>query len=379
MYKNILYVSTSLPTPGFGSSVIIYRHLKRLKDWCVSIIVDDDSAAERYMLPKDWQIIKLPQKKWRLPVIRRIPWLLKLQFNFLKAECEKAMKCTRPAAILNQLGKNSLFAYYLSKVWGVPLNIILHDRWQVWTKYGTDKYMTEELARSVLNHAARIWPVSQELGDYYKIRDRTKVKLLYPIPEGDPGEFAQWQESFKTSPVIGFAGSFHSPQLEDFKSVASALNRVNGKLLIMNKKNELISSNLKELSNIEYKEPLPENYQALAYLKDNVSCMLISGSIDKRVEGWQLSFPSRLVEFVHLGVSTIIVATPNTVLSNWAKLHNWIGYVESQDKKWLEELVNEITKKELWLKMAEQSREAAQNEFDPERIQEQFERELVVT
>jgi len=35
MKKHILYVSTTLPTPGLGSSVIIYRHLKRLKDWKV--------------------------------------------------------------------------------------------------------------------------------------------------------------------------------------------------------------------------------------------------------------------------------------------------------------------------------------------------------
>ena len=377
--KHILYVSPTLPTPGFGSSVIIYRHLKRLKDWKISIIVDDDSAAKRYELPKDWGIIKTVAPRWWLPIKRRIPWLLNLRLNLLTAQYEKALKDERPSAILCQLGKNSLLAYRLSKASGVPLNIILHDRWQAWNKFGTDKFMIEESASSVLNHASRVWPVSQKLGDYYKVSDPKKIKMLYPIPEGSPADFAQWQEIFKTNLTIGLAGSFHSPQLKDLENVAGALRRINGKLLIISKKNELIKSHLKDYSNIVYKEPLPENSQLLAYLKDNVSCILISGSIDTRGEGWQLSFPSRLVEFSHLGVPIIIVAKANTVLSNWAKLHNWVGHVESQDKKHLEGLVNAITERELWLKMAEQSRNVAQSEFDPERIQEQFERELVMT
>ena len=33
MKKHLVFVGTTLPSPGFGSAVIFYRHLKRLKDW----------------------------------------------------------------------------------------------------------------------------------------------------------------------------------------------------------------------------------------------------------------------------------------------------------------------------------------------------------
>jgi glycosyltransferase involved in cell wall biosynthesis len=377
--KHILYVSTTLPTPGFGSSVILYRHLKRLKDWRVTILVDDDSAAERYELPKEWRIIKTGERRWWWPPVKkRIPGLLNLRLGLLRRTCARALNSERPSAILTQLGRNSLLAYRLSLAWRIPLSVIVHDKWQVWSKYGgADRYLDDNLAASILNHASRVWPVSLELANSYSIRDADRVRVLYPMPEGNIGGFARWRDDFKTHPVIGFAGSFHTPQLKDLKAAVDALRSLNGKLFIISKSNETIKSLLKDCPDIEYTEPLPENSQAITYLKDTVSCILISGSIDQRAQGWQYSFPSRLVEFMHLGVPMIITAMPGTVLSNWAKRHNWLAYAEDSGGNDISEIVRRITEKESWEKMADESRAVALGEFNPERIQAQFEGELV--
>jgi hypothetical protein len=80
---------------------------------------------------------------------------------------------------------------------------------------------------------------------------------------------------------------------------------------------------------------------------------------------------------MHLGVPMIITARPGTVLANWAKSHNWLAYAEDSGGNDISEIVRRITEKESWEKMADESRAVALGEFNPERIQAQFEGELV--
>lgn len=350
MKKHLLYISATLPTPGFGSSVIIYRHLKRLAGWRVSIIVDDDSAASRYDLPKDWQIIKTPQKRWWWPPVKRIiPGSLDLRLRLLSDDCMRILKNDKPDAILALLGKNSLLAAHISKKLRTPLSVIVHDRWQVWSKFGgADRFMTEDLALSVLDHASRVWPVSDEMAGHYRIKDSRKARVLYPIPEGSGGNFAVWKKGFAEHPVVAFAGSYHSPQATTLRAIAGGLQKSGGELVIVTKSRPLIEKEVGEYFNIRYAEPFPRNEELVAFLRNTASGILISGSIDTRASGWQLSFASRLVEFVHTGLPIIIAGMPGTALANWAEKHQWRGYVSADDHAGLEKLLEQTKILEAW-------------------------------
>jgi hypothetical protein len=234
------------------------------------------------------------------------------------------------------------------------------------------------MAMNILDHSGRVWVASRELGDYYRLNDPGKASVLYPIPEGNGSGFSEWREKFRSEPVIGFAGSFHSHQLVQFRNIAQVLSKINGRILIVSKKNDIIKDSLKDLSNIDYHEPFMENKGIINFLKSNASCILIPDSIDPRAAGSGLSFPSRLVEFSHLGLPMIIISPPGTALAKWANRHNWLGYCESIEGSALLERINMLIDKENWEKMAKQSQDAVMGEFNPERIQEQFERELAV-
>jgi hypothetical protein len=379
MRKHILYISTTLPTPGFGSSVILYRHLKRLKGRRISIIVDDDSAAKRYELPKDWRIIKTAKPKWWWPPVKMvIPGSLDLRLRLLSDDCMRILKNERPDAVLALLGTNSILAAHISKKLRSPLSVIVHDRWQVWHKYGgADKFMTDNLALSVLEHASRVWPVSDEMAGHYRIKDSRKTRVLYPIPEGSGGNFAAWKKEFAEHPVLAFAGSYHSPQASTLRAAAEELQKLGGELVLVTKKRPLIEKEAGECSNIRYVEPFPGNEELVAFLRNTASGILVSGSIDTRAAGWELSFPSRLVEFVHTGLPILIVGTPGTALSRWAETHQWRGYVVADDRAGLDRLLGQVVHEDAWTAMAEQSRSAAVGEFNPDAIQAQFEGELV--
>jgi hypothetical protein len=145
----------------------------------------------------------------------------------------------------------------------------------------------------------------------------------------------------------------------------------------MSKKPDLIRNETGNCENIRYLSPLPTNAEALAFLRDNASAVFIPGSIDTRAAGWQLSFPSRLVEYVHTGLPLIIVSPVGTALSNWAKRHSRLCSFENFKEGEALAVLRKITDKEEWLKLAGGSRALAEGEFDPERIQAQFEAELI--
>lgn len=379
MKKHILYISTTLPTLGFGSSVIIYRHLKRLKDWKVSLISFPQELKEVHGIPKEWQIINIKEKKrWWPPLRYGVPALTHIRVTLLFKECESHFKKNRPNVVLNHFGKNSLLAYALSKKWNVPLCLILHDRYEAWAKKEIDKHMTKDMAMKILNHASRIWSVSRELAEFYKIRDSEKINILPPIPQGNSKGFPIWRDDFLKSPVVGFAGSFHSHQLIHFRNIANIFESWGGKIIIVSKKNNEIKESLKDITNIEYFEPFEKNEEVINFLLRNASCILIPDSIDPRAAGSSLSFPSRLVEFSQLGLPMIIISQEGTALSNWAKSHKWIGYLECPDMHSLEDKLRMVASKEGWKNMAAQSRNIALTEFNPDSIQEKFEGGLMV-
>jgi hypothetical protein len=70
-----------------------------------------------------------------------------------------------------------------------------------------------------------------------------------------------------------------------------------------------------------------------------------------------------IVEFSHLGLPVLILASPCTTISNWAKARQWLSHISELDNK----------------EMANQTRKVASGEFHPDLIQAQFESELAVT
>jgi hypothetical protein len=376
--KHLLFVGT-LPQPGFGTCVIIYRNLKRLKGWKISIASAKHLIKKEYSTPRMWRIIELAQHRWWWPPLKPYIFaLFQLRLYFWKLKCERLLNKERPSIILNQLGRDSALAYYLSKAWRVPLFMMIHDRWQVWVKTEFDKlYMTEKRAESILNHASKIWATSPGLATFYKVNNPKKISVLFAMPEGGPPCFAQWRDDFKTHPVIVSSGSFRDYQIDIFKNIAFALQRINGTLLIISNKKYYghLKSQLEGFPNIIYNEPFVRNAELISFLKEKASCILVPGCFRDELD-WKINIPERLVEFSHLGIPMIILSPPHTCLSDWAKAHKWHGHLDTLDKDKLFELVKQITDKEKWLAMAEQSKNVALNEFSSDKIQAQFESEL---
>lgn len=381
-HQHILFASNSPPKQGAGSLIIVDRHLRRLssKNYKISIVAPEQSIVNE-KFPDSWQTIAMPmRRRWWPPYRPEIPGLLELRFRCWQLECERVLMKERPSAILTVLkGVYSLFAAHLSKTWQIPLSVIVHDQEELWASSDAEYRWIKQHSITILNQAARVWPVSPEIGDAYQVKEPSKLSVLFPIPEGNY-QCVEWKDSFKSSPVIAYAGSFYPGQTSFFSSIASALKKINGTLLLIIPNDKFDLLNLPDTcSNVKYQEPFPQNIDVINFLAENASCILVPYPLDLTKHPWAATcFPSKLVEFSHLGLPLLTVAPPNTAFSNWAKRHNWLSHLSDMNEEELLKLLNQLTEKETWMKMAQQSRYVAAGEFNHNVIQSQFESELAI-
>lgn len=380
-----MLISFHPPSRGTGSPVILDRHLKRLEieGWKISIAIPENFLKTPINLPQTWQIIPLISRKWWWPPYRaNISLLVNIRLFLWKNECEKILSKNKPTAILAFLcDVYPLLAVNLSKSLKIPLSVIVHDQEEAMAKHGDNVNQMRQRAAHVLKHASRVWTVSRELGDVYKIIQPKKLSVLFPIPEQFTSNFIEWKSDFKTNPVVAHAGRLHPFQLPNLNSLAKALKKVNGVLLLVtDRDNPTLLNLLTTHSNVKWQETFYENSEVIKFLGERASCILVSYSYTFSEQPWaSTSFPSKLIEFSPLGLPILILAPQFAAVSNWAKSHHWLGHIETLDESLiLEYLLTKLIVKDNWLEMSKQTQRVALTEFHPDQIQSQFEAELAV-
>lgn len=374
--QHILFILGSPPRQGLTGPVIVDRHLRRLPDnYKISIAAPEQSFGD-LEFPDSWKIIRMPKRRWWwLPYRKNVTILETLRFWYWKRECEKVLLNERPSAILTILHDvYSVFAAYLSKVWKVPLVVILHDQVEAFSNSKTCSKWFNRNWKFVFNQSTMILPVSWELANAYNLGSTGKILHLYPISEGNRDKFIEWNEKFRSFPVIGYAGNIYPSQIPVIEKIASTIESINGRLLLIVPRQPEVVMLLHKFPNIDYREPFENNVDAINYLASHVSSILVAYPLDISKMPWvRTSFPSKLVEFCHLGLPILIIASEDTALGRWSLEHNWLSYLNNMDDDKLLSTLSSMTKEKEWRQMSDQSIAVAQGEFNPEYIQKQFE------
>jgi glycosyltransferase involved in cell wall biosynthesis len=379
--KHILYISGIVPRQGTGGWIVMYRHLERLEKagWRVSLVIPQQCVQSSHF-PESWEVIVIPMRKWWWPPVKSyLPGSLTLRVSLWCLECERILKFKQPDVILTLLGDNyALLAKQLSRAWTIPLAVIVHDDLKLRATTPKERAAVERQNSLILSQAERVWLVSPEMKNVVPLNKASQVSVLCPIPHGNYQEFVEWRPEFQSNPTIAHAGSFYLFHVPYFLKLAAALEKVSGTLLIVASKNNPASIALLETcSNVKIQEPFEKNEDVLSFLKEQASCMVVFYPFGLEENPWTAtSFPSRMIEFMHLGLPFLIFASPNTALGNWALKNNWQSYLKQFDDAYVSNFLRRLIQPNTWSLMAEQSRHVAMNEFNPDVIQAQFEAEL---
>ena len=381
LQPHVLFISRQPPKQGTGSHIIFERHLKRLEDsnWKISIVAPEHSLNNQE-ITDTWNIISLRKRRWWwLPYRKNLPFSLLIRMWYWEWECKHNLKDKKISAILaDHWDEYSFFAAFLAKKWNVPFSLVIHDQPELWAKSNQEKQKIAKRTQLVIARAKRIWTVSPELADAYGLKLNSKTSVLLPIPNGKFYNLPSLEKFDDGKFIVAHAGSLHPFQFNNLKILANCLKKINGVLLLIASENNLTLKKLKnECSNIKCKKPFETNIEAIQFLSKTADCLLVSYSFDLSQQLWaKTSFPSKLVEFTHLGIPILILAPPETAISNWALDNDWLGYVSSLEEKQINNILSKLTDREDWLIMAKQSKKIAMNTFDPENIHNQFKSEI---
>lgn len=391
MRRRVLLSSTDFLEGGAGH-FLLHRHVLRLKQegWEAVLLAVDrpEHRKSSFFLPSDFLRISVAAwDRWYWPRARRfLGFLGAIRRMLVQRELVRLGTRLKPDFVLHSLDVASgLYASRIAEALGVPLGVIVYDLREIWADDEDHRKRLWEDSRNLMSKAGHLWFVSQELLETYVARipeiDRRKCSVLLPIPGAIDVRAEGWREEFANSTTVLFAGSLKSVETDVFRMVASAMRKSAGKLVIMTQERrwEKLRAGLKGFEeNVEIEPILPTPEEGLPVIAKKATVVLVHYSFVQGAEELGMtSFPSKFIEYTHLGLPVLVAAPADTAVGRWAKEANWPLRLDSLDDDAMVSMLERLKDRAFWEQCVSRCREVAQGEFDPDAIHQRFSHELV--
>lgn len=380
MTRSLVYIGQT-PAEGTGSPVIILRHLRRLSahGWKITIIGEhgeDSSACER----AGWTVKHLPLRRSWWPPFRPDNRILRTLRTWLLArECRRLVGSEAPDAILGYLAAHADFspeiAAHFARQSGAPFTLLVHDDAAAFEKNEVAKYRLRRRHAWIVRQTHRCWFVSPELAAEYQVPEE-KRRVLLPIPEGweSPAHFSADRARY---PKVYYAGFIWPPQYPVLAALAAALTRVGGRLVLLSRETPELKSFVANHP-ADWVQPFRTNTEALSHLVEYASGLIVSYAASVADMPWvATSYPSKFVEYSHLGIPCAIVAPDDSAINRWCKRASY-PFAFTPDRidlfeKWSTSLKDEAR----WRGLASAALTLSRGPFSPQNIHEELESDLL--
>jgi len=176
---------------------------------------------------------------------------------------------------------------------------------------------------------------------------------------------------------VYYAGALWPEQLSLLRKIAQALQAAGAQLVILSKETpelqELLAS-----EPIEWVPPFPSNKEALEHLVTHAQALVVSYSETTSDMPWvATSFPSKFVEFSHLGLPCAIVAPRGSAIALWAEREGYPDLFFPDQLDAFGQWASFLSDEKSWNAFARSMGRHAQEAFHPETIHRQLEDALV--
>jgi hypothetical protein len=366
----LLYIGEN-PGHGTGTPVIILRHLRRFaaQGWRI-IVVAEYSGDYALCHTAGWTVRRLSHRRWWWPPFRpHAPLLRWLRFRLLARQAIGGGPA--PDVILSYLAAHAPFsaelATHVAQLTGAPLHTLVHDDAAAFPDgHGRELELRRE-HEAILRAADVCWFASPELAHCFPAVSAS-ARVLYPIPEGWPDP-AVWHETRTRVPRIHYAGYLWPQQLPLLARIAQSARQAGGEFVLITRQTLELQAFCAE-HNIAALPSFPTNREALAHLVADSAGLVVSYAETTAMMPWSAtSFPSKLIEYCHLGLPIAIIAPPDTAVARWAQRARFPDFFVPSDQAGVRDWVAGLRDARRWQERAAVSLRLARTEFNPERIQ----------
>ena len=375
--KRIIFISNSVipEKDAGGGSVVVFRHLKRLKDagYQIMIIYISSSPAFNKPFPVEFDCICLNKKNWYPPLRRRTPLLTNVRIYFtLNSLLSQVKFSSEHDILLGVLGEvSNLLTLSIKNLFKVPYYLFYHDD-TIFNRYALQSLLTTKHVNNILKNADYIFPVSDSLTSLLKAKGINNAETLYPIPEGYNGPFKAHNNYSLKHLQFCYAGMIMMHvHFDILDNISQAIYQFDGSLYCFT--GPLDEFQPKYPENIIIRDLLPTINQLQSFIINNIDVVIVFYSFDLHHEPRMASsFPSKFVEYAQLGIPILLIAPAKSSLGMWASKNNWLSYVNSDDPDIIAGTVMKFKNEEYWKKCQQQVLEHINNEFNPDLIHYNF-------
>lgn len=384
---HLLMICTDFQEGG-GGHLCLLRHARRLNASGVptSLLAQELQAPRvkhTFIGASDFDSVYLiPRSRWFWPpLIYRLSWTIALRRFLVAIEGVFNILCIRPNGILMVFNGSrlSLWSWVANKL-HIPLGVIVYDLRELWADSPKERKRMHADTCATLKRASVLWFVSEELRDEYLRRvphlNPSLCRILPPIPGRIEVPTPAWREEFTTCTTITFAGGLKSSNHDVFRALMSAMHTSKGRLVIITQEKRLASltQELRDYHDVLELRPIPQHPpDGIKWAAANSTCLLVHYSFDSGAEELSLtSFPSKLLEYSHLGLPILIAAPANTTVGKWAKKVNWPLWLDSLEPARVQEALDRLKHEDFWRHCVSRSRQYAEGDFCPDVIHENF-------
>jgi hypothetical protein len=367
-----------VPAEGAGSAIIVYRHLKRFSaaGWRVRIVAD--WGQEHFMptcVTHGWPVTTLSHRKtWWPPFDADRPLSRAFRTWLWAGEVREWLGAHKPDAVFTYLSAFSdtlsLAAAGFARRYDLPFATIVHDDARDFIKDTDEGKRAHARRQWIVENSSKAWFASPTLADCFQLNPKT-VGVLPPIPEGAADVFATRSPS-NESPLLVYAGNYWPPQLPVLADLARAARESSARFLTVLKENAADQEYLRA-HDVEWRAPFAKNTDALDYFRTHATAMVVSYASSSNDMPWtRTSFPSKLIEYCHLGLPLVIVAPEDTTVVRWARERKFPDVFAPDDLSGFKSYVAQLINPAFFRNRAEISLSFARGEFDPAAIQQQL-------
>lgn len=372
MQKTTVYfISETVPANTHASSVIFYRHFKRMEQEGYRIVwVTDNNSYHRLKskFPKEWDFVLLPNRNWNLPPYRPYGALQSWRFYYYCLLLSKRIAADRSKSILVTYINGQFlapFAAYFKRKSKLPLLSFFHDD-ILELNFFRDRESLIRNTHSILDASERVLVASSEFAVNWP-RFKEKFQLLYPLPEkysSTAGPFNQ------QSPItFGYAGAIYDEIIPCLMKLAEVFKQLGFKLLIVGDRNKTISLQEQYVSTVSCFDMFNTPEESNHFLVKNCQFTIIPYPDQLKDMPWMATcFPSKFLQYCQLGLPTLIIAPKTSAIGKWSLDNQWPLYINDYNFHKFAQLRRQLNIEAV----SKQINSLKQNDFDPDKIHLQF-------
>lgn len=370
-----------VPAEGAGSAIIVYRHLRRFAEagWRVRVVADwGQEALLPVCVAHGWPAMTLSHRKpWWPPFDpnRRLSravraWLWAGEVRAWLGSAQPDAAFTYLSAFSDML---SIAAVGFARRYRLPLATLIHDDARDFLTDPSEGARAHSRRQWIVEKSTRAWFASPGLAECFHLPPSV-AGVLPPIPEGTaPAPLTDaTARADDPSPLLVYAGNYWPGQLPLLVEIARATRQAGGRFLAVIKEHPEHSAFLRN-NGVDCRPPFARNVEALDFFRAHASAMVVSYAHDTSAMPWtRTSFPSKLIEYCHLGLPIAVVAPPDTAVVRWAREHDFPDTFAPSNLAGYAHFVAQLREPAFHRQRAELSLSFARGEFDPAAIQQQL-------